>query len=427
MQTSYRHHLSLAEKAYTFLKHSPLHSHLLESLSSHFTSEAASHLLLQVQTSRPLTLRFLSWAHHHPSFFTLHPKTLAIHILTKFHLFKSAQRLVEELITDENPSCFSVFDSIKSTYTLCNSASSVIDLLIKSYCKLNCPQKALDVLHLAKSHGFMPGVLSYNSIFDVMFRLRVPISCAQELYSEMVRDGVTFNVYSYNILIRGHLSGGEFGQALEFFVEMERKGCLPNMATYNTVIDAYSKAGKIDEAFKLLLFKLYHEHPVPDEITYETLIGHCGSAEFKSRVALMKGFCMKGLMEEASRVLDSIIKKGWALNDSVYNVMIHGYSKGGNVRMALKLYKEMVAAGFVPNTICVIALVKELSNEGMSEEFSLVLQNVLRECALTEAEPAKVLVEVNHKEGNIEAVLDVLNEMAKDGLLPNSEKTAISR
>lgn len=53
-----------------------------------------------------------------------------------------------------------------------------------------------------------------------------------------------------------------------------------------------------------------------------------------------------------------------------------------------------------------------------------VIGNTLSSCRLTDAELAKVLVEVNYKEGNIDAVFDVLTGMAKDGILPNSGRSA---
>ena len=83
------------------------------------------------------------------------------------------------------------------------------------------------------------------------------------------------------------------------------------------------------------------------------------------------------------------------------------------------MYKEMILAGFVPNAISTISLIKGLSDEGMDEEMNHVIQTLLAGCMLTDAETSKVLVEVNHRDGNMEAVFNALTEMAKDGLLPN--------
>ena len=144
--------------------------------------------------------------------------------------------------------------------------------------------------------------------------------------------------------------------------------------------------------------------------------------DFKSVVSLLKGFCVKEMMNEADRVFDSMIEKNHKPDGTAYNVMIHGHCRGGDVRKAYRLYKEMVSCGFLVHTVTAIALVKAFHKEGMVDELSSVIDNVLRSCELSEAEQAKVLVEINHREGNMDVVLDVLAEMAKDGFLPNTRR-----
>lgn len=61
----------------------------------------------------------------------------------------------------------------------------------------------------------------------------------------------------------------------------------------------------------------------------------------------------------------------------------------------------------------------------MSDELNQVIRSTLETSKLADGELAKVIVEVNYKEGNTDAVFNALTDMAKDGLLPNSRKTAI--
>ncbi|OMO74126.1 hypothetical protein CCACVL1_16937 [Corchorus capsularis] len=131
-------------------------------------------------------------------------------------------------------------------------------------------------------------------------------------------------------------------------------------------------------------------------------------------------FDLVGLINEADRAFESMLQRNFKPDEAVYNIMIHGHCRGGNIQKAYNLYKEMVNSGFVPHTMTVIALVKELFMDGETDKLSQVIANTLRSSKLTDAELAKVLVEINHKEGNMDAVLNVLTEMAKDGLLPNS-------
>ncbi|KAF7840862.1 pentatricopeptide repeat-containing protein [Senna tora] len=721
----------LADKAITYLKR---HPHHLDSLSSQFTPEAASNLLLKSQFDQPITLKFLNWARRH-QFLTFQCKCLALHILTRFKLYKSAQSLAEDVALNAiDDTGALVFQYLKDSYHVCNSSSAVFDLVVKSYSHVNLIDKAMNIVNLAKAHGFMPGVLSYNAILDAVLRSTHSLKLAEDVFSEMTRNGVSPNVYTYNVLIRGFCGEGNLEMGFHLKRQMEKYGCLPNVVTYNTLLDAYCKHRRMDEAFKLLksmkiegveanlisynvvinglcregrireteqvleemnrkgfapdevtyntlvngfckegnfhqalvlhaemvrkglspnvvtyttlinsmckaknlnravefldqmrvrglspngrtyttlidgfcqqgllneaynvlnemivcgfppsiitynalvnghcllgrvedalgilrnmvekgispdvvsystiisgfcrsqelekafqmklemvekgispdavtysslihglcqrsklieacnlfeemlhkgvppdefsyttlinahcvegelskalklhnemiqkgflpdavtysvlinglnklartreakklLLKLFYDESIPDDVTYNTLIENCSNIEFKSVAALVKGFCMKGLMNEADRVFETMLQRNHKPNEAVYNVLIHGHCRCANVKKAYNLYQEMVHSGFDPHTVTVLALLKALFRKGMITEMSQVIQHTLRSCRLTDAELAKVLIEINYKEGNMDAVLNILTEMAKDGLLPNS-------
>ncbi|KAJ4975202.1 hypothetical protein NE237_000308 [Protea cynaroides] len=231
--------------------------------------------------------------------------------------------------------------------------------------------------------------------------------------------------FTYMTLINGYCMEGDLNKALNLHDEMIQKGLLPDVVTYSVLINGLSKQARTREARKFL-FRLFYDESVPSDVTYDTLIDHCRNAESKSMIALIKSFCMKGLMDEADQVFESLCQRNWKPNEVAYNVIIHGHSRGGNVRKAFALYEEVVRLGFIPNTITVLALIKALFNEGMNNELNQVINDVLRRCRLADAEISKVLVEINHKEWNMDAVFSVLTEMAKDGLLPNSGETTIS-
>ncbi|WCJ33758.1 Tetratricopeptide repeat (TPR)-like superfamily protein [Euphorbia peplus] len=720
----------LAAKALTILRSHPYH---LNTISSDFTPEATSCLLLKSQQDKALTLTLVNWAKPHHFFNPLN-KCLALHILTKFKLFKCAQALAQDLAvqTPDDSGSF-VFQCLKDTYHMCDSSSAVFDLVVKSYSHLNFTDKALNIVNLAKVDGFMPGVLSYNAIIDSLIRCRKPTRLAEQVYKEMIANGISLNVFSYNIFIRGFCAAGNLDMGLKFFNEMEKNGCSPNVVTYNTVLDGYCKLKRVDDAFALLkgmvlkglepnlitfnvvinglcregrmkesseivaemnrrgyvpdevtyntlvnghckegkfhealvlhsemvsngltpnvmtytslingmcqagnmnravqffdqmhvrglypnartyttlingfarkgfldeayrvlnemtssgfvpsivtynalinghcvlgrmdeaigllqdmvgkglgpdvysystiisgfsrnrelgkafqmksemvekgispdlvtystliqglceegslteacelfqemmnrrlqpdefiyttlihayckegnlvkalqlhdemiekghlpdavtysvlingldkqartkeakrlLLKLFYDESIPSEITYSTLIENSCNIEFKGVLALMKGFCMKGLMDEADRVFESVIKKNHSPNEDVYNVIIHGHCRGGNVHKAYGLYKEMVRCGFTPHTLTILALVKALYTQGMNEQLNEVIGNILRSCKLSYAELSKVQVEINQREGNMDGVFRVLAEMAKDGIIPS--------
>ncbi|KAK3024535.1 hypothetical protein RJ639_043727 [Escallonia herrerae] len=571
----------LVDKAIAILKrHDLVH---LDHLSHQFTPQSVSYLLLQTQYDKTLTLRFLNWVNFdRRPFFDLHCKCIYLHVLTRFKLYKAAQSLAENVAVDVcDKSGNLVFQCLKDSYDDCSSSSAVFDLLVKSYSNLKMIDRALNTISMAKTNGYMPSILSYNSVLDAMIRCHLSMDQAERLYQDIKISGVSPNVFTYNIMIRGfcgrmneasevlqemnrnglvpdevtyntlvngYCKEGDFHQALvlhaemirnglspnvvtytslinsmckernlhramEFFDQMRMRGLRPNERTYTTIIDGFSQQGCMDEAYRVLdemtrsgfspsivtynalingycvlgrmedaltiihdmmgngwcqmlnkyldeAFKVNREMVMkgilpdvvtysslikglceqkrldeacdlfqamlrkgllPDECTYTTLINaYCGA------VALLKGFCMKGLMNEADRVFESVLQRSQKPSEAIYNIMIHGHCRVGNLHKAFNMYTEMMGHGFVPHTAAVITLIKELLKHGMSEELNQVIKNTLRSSRVTDAELAKVLVEVNQKEGNMDAVYKILSEMAKDGLLPNSGRTAYS-
>jgi hypothetical protein len=86
---------------------------------------------------------------------------------------------------------------------------------------------------------------------------------------------------------------------------------------------------------------------------------------------------------------------------------------------ALGFHKEMLRCGFPPDSTSTISLVRGLFEEGLTGEADTVIQELLNCCSLADAETSKALIDLNRKEGNMDAVVDVLRGMARGGLLPS--------
>ncbi|GAA0167402.1 hypothetical protein LIER_22346 [Lithospermum erythrorhizon] len=122
----------LVSKAIAILeRHHPRH---LNPLIPQFTPQAASSLLLQAQSHKPVALKFIDWARPHPFFNTnLNPICISLHILTNFNLYKTAHSLAEGIIVNSNdPKGLALFSELKDSYHACNSTSGVFDLIVKA-------------------------------------------------------------------------------------------------------------------------------------------------------------------------------------------------------------------------------------------------------------------------------------------------------
>ncbi|KAK7407729.1 hypothetical protein VNO78_09766 [Psophocarpus tetragonolobus] len=290
--------------------------------------------------------------------------------------------------------------------------------VIAGFCRERELVKAFQMKEEMVEKGVLPDAVTYSSLIQGLC-LQHKLVEAFDLFQEMVLRGLPPDEFTYTSLINAYCIQGELSKAIRLHDEMMHKGFLPDDVTYSVLINGLNKKARTKEAKRLLL-KLFYEESVPNDVTYNTLIQNCCNNEFKTVVGLVKGFCMKGLMNEADRVFKTMLRRSHKPNATIYNLLIHGHCRSGNVRKAYDLYLELERGGFVSHTVTVIALTKALAREGMNDELSRVLQNVLRSSKLNEAEGAKVLVDINFKDGNMDAVLNVLTEMAKDGLLPDS-------
>jgi pentatricopeptide repeat domain-containing protein 1 len=75
---------------------------------------------------------------------------------------------------------------------------------------------------------------------------------ALDLMAEMRARGITCNVHTYSALMNVCIKCNEVGLVQQVYKQMIQEGCTPNLVTYNTLIDLYVKTGQWQEAIKLL-------------------------------------------------------------------------------------------------------------------------------------------------------------------------------
>ncbi|KAG6479117.1 hypothetical protein ZIOFF_062577 [Zingiber officinale] len=292
--------------------------------------------------------------------------------------------------------------------------------ILNSHCRNGDIDLAFQLNQEMLDKGIMPDAITYSSLIRGLCGAK-RLDDAWKHFRQMLRLGLRPDEFTYTTLIHGHCKEGELEKAVLLHDEMIKKGILPDVVTYGVLINGLRKVARIKEAKRLLLRMCYDES-VPDCIEYDILMECCGKAEFKSVLSLLKSFCAKGLMNEADKVFESMSERNWKLDATAYNIVIHGHCRAGNVSKAMSLYEEMIQAEFELNAITAIALIRALSKHSRNEELNQVIQRLLGGCLLTDAKTSKAIVEVNHMDGNIDAVLDALTNMAKDGFLPNGSE-----
>lgn len=111
------------------------------------------------------------------------------------------------------------------------------------------------------------------------------------------------------------IKSGQLQKALEVYNEMLREGCTPNVVTYNTLIDVYGKTGQWQEALRVI-DTMNASNTKPVTRTYNTLMIACNTS---------------GQWQEALSVYNDMVRRGHQPNTTTYNALISAYSKAGRL------------------------------------------------------------------------------------------------
>ncbi|XP_057456347.1 pentatricopeptide repeat-containing protein At5g39710-like [Lotus japonicus] len=281
--------------------------------------------------------------------------------------------------------------------------------------------------------GLSPDAVSYNIVISGFCRIREPgkayelkmemdekrILRMEEVVYESLMQGLS-DEDAYSSLMNDYLAQGDMEKAYILDREIAHDGYLSESVTESVFINGLSKKARTREAKEILLSMISNSClSKTTHTTYDALIENCSNNEFKSLVELVKGFRMRGLVSEAARAHDTMLHGNHKPDGGVYNFLIVEHCRCKNVDKAYNMYTRMVHYGFVPHMFSVLALIKALHRARRYNEMTWVIRNTLMSCNLYDSELLKVLNEIDVYTCQIEALLDVLAEIAMDGLLLN--------
>ncbi|PNX86180.1 pentatricopeptide repeat-containing protein, partial [Trifolium pratense] len=137
----------------------------------------------------------------------------------------------------------------------------------------------------------------------------------------MHRSKIIPDVVTYSSLIDGLCKSGRIEYALELVDEMRCREVIPNVVTYNSLINCLCKSGRIKYALELV-DEMRCRKIIPDVVTYNSLIDG-------------------GRMEDARKVFEDLLVKGYDLNVYTYTVMIKGFCNDGLFDEALTMNDKL--------------------------------------------------------------------------------------
>ncbi|XP_058769446.1 pentatricopeptide repeat-containing protein At5g50280, chloroplastic-like [Vicia villosa] len=144
------------------------------------------------------------------------------------------------------------------------------------------------------------------------------------------------NVRVYNAAISGLLSDDRYEDAWKVYESMETDNVFPDHVTCSIMIIVMRKLGRsAKDAWQF--FEKMNKKGIR---LGEEVLG-----------ALIKSFCVEGLVSEALIIQSEMEKKGISSNAIVYNTLMDAYCKSNCVEEAEGLFVEMKAKGIKPTAV----------------------------------------------------------------------------
>ncbi|RYR72005.1 hypothetical protein Ahy_A02g006210 isoform F [Arachis hypogaea] len=276
--------------------------------------------------------------------------------------------------------------------------------LIRSYGEAGLFKESIKLFETMKSTGVLPSVVTFNSVLSILLR-RGRTNMARAVYDEMLGTyGVTPDVYTYNILIRGFCKNSYIEEGFRFFKEMMSFDCDPDVVTYNSLVDGLCKAGKVSIAHNLVNgMNKKCKDLNSDIVTYTTLI---------------RGYCMKQEVDKALFILEEMTSRGLKPNVITYNTLIKGLCEAQKLNKVKDILGQMMGDGtFIPDTYTFNILIHAHCSAGNLDEAFKVFENMKNLQVPADSASYSVLIRSLCQRGDYDAAEKLFDELYENETL----------
>ena len=311
-----------------------------------------------------------------------------------------------------------VLNEMKTMGNLFRLDDISFNILIKASCKAKNLKKAVSFFEDMKSEGISPTIITYNSLLDTFVKAG-KMDIVWKLYDAMLNDNIKADPYTYSILINGikstskkeditkidslyqnlikqpefkydqviynsiidaYVGFSDFNRAFQVFQEMKKVGIKPTTITFNILIKGYGLSNQLDMAFNI--FKEMEKYGIKkNEITFGCLIEACvknhqiekaykileemketGFSENSIQItSIIKGLSRMGKHKDAIALANEMMNDSFEnkkrLNLISYNCLIDVFIRGGEFKLAMKLFK-LLQKEHKPDLITYSTLIK---------------------------------------------------------------------
>ncbi|KAJ2383736.1 hypothetical protein H4S02_005157, partial [Coemansia sp. RSA 2611] len=170
---------------------------------------------------------------------------------------------------------------------------------------------------------------------------------AMRMYTEMVRLGVSPDVYTFSILMHSYATAKDAKNCMRVFNEMLRIGVVPNIVTYSILIYAFNMVRAFDKAEKVFQHVLHEQEWARAQVESQDLVmaGGCVPSTSPEVLDLYAGAAPLDLWDEVGRLSREErvrIRSFYNLDPVIYLIMLSLYRRSHRVSWALATWERFI-------------------------------------------------------------------------------------
>ncbi|GJY80277.1 pentatricopeptide repeat-containing protein [Tanacetum coccineum] len=224
--------------------------------------------------------------------------------------------------------------------------------VISGYCKLGKMEEGLVLFDKMVIYGIRPNTITFNSIIDGYGKIG-DMGSVLNMYEKMLNHGCTPDVITFTSILDGHCRVGELHQGLKIWDEMNRRNLYPNIYTFSILINSLCKESRFSEARDLLRQLKKRGDIIAKAFIYNPVID---------------GFCKAGNVDEANVIFKEMEEKRCKPDKLTFTILIIGHCAKGRMVEAISLFDKMLIVGCAPDLVTVNSLASRLLKAGMPKE-----------------------------------------------------------
>ncbi|XP_068662461.1 pentatricopeptide repeat-containing protein At1g71490 [Aristolochia californica] len=341
---------------------------------------------------------------HHPSFSSfcaLNPLFSLLVCCTKLDSLsqgKQLHALILSLGFENDPllipklvNFYLVVGHLSAAHAIVENSNSINVLpwnfLISAYVRHGICREALLTYKQMVKRGVKPDSFTYPSVLKACGD-EVDLDFGREVLRSVSSSGLGWNVFVQNAVIGMYVKWGLLGEAQSLFESMPER----DVVSWNTIISGYASKGQWDEAFKLFE-RMQESGAEMNSVTWNTiaggnvqtgnyaealkLISHMtATGGFLDSVAMVIGLTVSartGSIKNGKEIHGLAVRRGCVGEESVKNALITMYCQCKHLSQAFVLFC-LVGAQNVVTWNCMIS---GYANLDWSEEASFVFREMI--------------------------------------------------